>query len=160
MPMKVRRCLKMAKAMLGKGKIFISDQMALDFGSRSQQANIRFLRQKSKKNVVIVILRSFESLLNYDKVMYLEKGRIKEFGSAKDLLRSENTHTSAYVKKTDAAIYRKIYNEVGPLLRDQRRADEDSEDFTEFESEDISLEEIAPIIDENIRIDDKRLFNR
>ena len=36
MPVQVRRCLKMAKAMLGKGKIFIADQTALDFGSRSQ----------------------------------------------------------------------------------------------------------------------------
>ena len=110
--------------------------------------------------MVLVILRSFETLLSYDKIMYLEAGRLKDFGPAKELLRSENSYTSEYVKRTDAAIYRKIYNEVGPLLRDQRRAEEDSEEFTEFESEDISFEELAPIIDEDIMIDDKRLFNR
>ena len=39
MPVRARRCLKMARAMLGEGKIFIMDQDAMCFGKLTNQQN-------------------------------------------------------------------------------------------------------------------------
>ena len=76
MPVEVRRCIKMAKAILGSGRIFICDQDALDFGDRDPIKILEFLKLKSSKNVIFTIMRSFEEILKYKQVLFMEEGRV------------------------------------------------------------------------------------
>ena len=121
MPVRARRCLKMARAMLGNGKIFIMDQEAMSFGKNTNKQNQELLRKKSKKNVVISIVRSFENLLCYDKIIYMKGGELKDFGDTKDLIQKSSSNVSQYIRKAELPIFRKLYKDVGPLLQARRK---------------------------------------
>ena len=76
MPVQVKRCIKMAKGILGDTKIFICDQEAINFGDRDPFSNLAFIKKKSGKSVIFTIMTYFEGILKYNRTLYMQGGRV------------------------------------------------------------------------------------
>ena len=170
MPVEVRRCIKMAKSLLGHGRIFICDQSAIRFGNREPQKNLDFLKKKAMKMVVFSILSSFEDLLQFKNTIYLVDGKVSQFSNSLEAIKDMNSPISKFLKKTGIDLYNQLYSEIGPLLKNGRKINHsmpksqtgmtpngNSEDFN---TEEISFDGIDDYLDEKVVLQDERLKNK
>lgn len=83
-----RQLLCLARALLKAPKVLMMDEAtaSIDYATDAKiQETIREI-----KNTTITIAHRLQTIIDYDKVLVLDKGEVIEFGDPYDLIRSEN----------------------------------------------------------------------
>lgn len=95
-----RQLLSIARSILKKSKIVLIDEATANIDISTEE-NIQNLLDKELKNcTVLVIAHRLHTIINSDKIVVLEKGKIVEVGVPKDLLAEKGSQ------------FREIWNEV------------------------------------------------
>lgn len=83
-----RQLLCLARALLKSPKVLLMDEAtaSIDYATDAKiQETIRLI-----KNTTITIAHRLQTIIDYDKVLVLDKGAVIEFGDPYDLIRKEN----------------------------------------------------------------------
>ena len=90
-----RQLISFLRAYVSNPKILILDEATSSIDSRTEQL-IQFATNKIiEGKTSIIIAHRLSTILNADKILYLDNGMIKEFGSHKELIKIDN----GYYKK-------------------------------------------------------------
>ncbi|XP_063914044.1 probable multidrug resistance-associated protein lethal(2)03659 [Zophobas morio] len=81
----------LARAALRKSKIVILDEISANVDKEAEDLIQQAVKDYFGANTVITIAHKLESILTCDKVLVLDKGCIKEFGSPVQLLENKNS---------------------------------------------------------------------
>lgn len=85
-----RQRIAIAAAILKDAPILILDEATSALDSESEQAIEKALKELMKNKTVIAIAHRLSTLKNMDRIIVLEKGKIKEDGTPKDLLKNKS----------------------------------------------------------------------
>ena len=85
-----RQRIAIAAAILKDTPILILDEATSALDSESEQAIEKALKELMKNKTVIAIAHRLSTLKNMDRIIVLEKGKIKEDGTPKDLLKNKS----------------------------------------------------------------------
>ena len=85
-----RQLLCLARAVLEKNKILILDEATASVDIETDNMIQETLREEFRKSTVITIAHRMDTILDYDRVIVMDKGKIVEFGTIDDLMQNEN----------------------------------------------------------------------
>ncbi|KAJ3132928.1 hypothetical protein HK100_004842 [Physocladia obscura] len=95
-----RQLLCLARAMLKTPKILIMDEATANHFKLTDAMIQKALREDFKNATVLTIAHRLNTVIDYDRVMVLDKGMIAEFDSPKNLLADKNSMFSQLVAQT------------------------------------------------------------
>ena len=88
-----------ARAVLKKTKILIMDEATANIDIKTEEKIQKIINNTFHDCTIITIAHRIKTILNYDKILVLEKGKIVEFDSPKNLLdNNESTFYKLYEK--------------------------------------------------------------
>lgn len=96
-----RQLFCLARALIKPGNIVLMDEATSGLDSETEDLIQQVLRGKFKGRTVISIAHKLDSVLDYDRVVLLDLGRIVETGSPRQLLASPTSE------------FRKLYDSLG-----------------------------------------------
>ena len=82
----------LARAVLKKTKILIMDEATANIDIKTEEKIIKILNSNFKDSTILTIAHRIKTIINYDKILVLEKGKILEFDSPKNLLENKNSY--------------------------------------------------------------------
>lgn len=88
-----RQLFCLARAVIKPGRILIMDEATSSVDSETDELMQRVLRDEFKGRTVIAIAHKLHTVLDFDRVVLLDKGRVVETGNPQELLA---TPTSAF----------------------------------------------------------------
>ena len=95
-----RQLICIGRAFLKKSKIIVMDEATANIDINTEEKIQKVLNELLKNCTVITIAHRIKTVINYDKILVLEKGEIKEFDSPKNLI-EQNT-----------LFYREFYSKI------------------------------------------------
>ncbi|KAI9371210.1 P-loop containing nucleoside triphosphate hydrolase protein [Aspergillus egyptiacus] len=81
----------LARAILRPGKILVLDEATSNVDTKTDEIMQRVIREKFSTHTILTVAHKLDSILDYDKVIVLEQGRITEVGVPYDLLAEEGS---------------------------------------------------------------------
>jgi len=89
-----RQLFCVARALLTESKLLIMDEATASVDYATDARIQEVLRSEFKECTVLTIAHRIQTILDYDVIMALEKGRLAEFGNPKDLLKNPKSYFS------------------------------------------------------------------
>lgn len=86
-----KQLLCIASAMLRKGNILVLDEATSSIDSDTDAIVHSLIRSKCVHHTIIAIAHRLDSILDFDKVIVMDKGKIKESGNPRELLVTPDT---------------------------------------------------------------------
>ena len=87
-----RQLICMARAMIRKSKIIIMDEATSSIDYNTEQLIQQAILTKLKDSTVITIAHRIKTILEYDKIIVFEQGKLIEQGSPKELIDKKDGH--------------------------------------------------------------------
>ncbi|XP_019646601.1 PREDICTED: multidrug resistance-associated protein 4-like isoform X1 [Branchiostoma belcheri] len=84
-----RQLVCLARALLRKNRILIIDEATANVDPRTDQLIQQTIRHKFRHCTVLTIAHRLNTIIDMDRIMVIDEGRIKEFDEAHDLLQRE-----------------------------------------------------------------------
>ena len=95
-----RQLICIARATLRKSKIILMDEATSSIDYKTETVIQESISKVMKTSTVITIAHRIKTIINYDKILVLESGRIVEFDSPKELLKKEHSLFSELYKES------------------------------------------------------------
>jgi ABC-type multidrug transport system fused ATPase/permease subunit len=90
-----------ARALLRKSKIVVMDEATANIDMNTEQIIQKALNLVLENSTVITVAHRIKTIINYDKILVLDSGEVKEFDSPTNLLKDENSlFHELYTKST------------------------------------------------------------
>jgi ABC-type multidrug transport system fused ATPase/permease subunit len=86
----------LARAMVKKGSILIMDEATSSVDSEMDELMQRILRKEFEGRTLITVTHRLHTVLDFDQVVLLEKGRIIEIGNPRELLATKSSFHALY----------------------------------------------------------------
>ena len=83
-----RQLVCLARALVQKSKIIIMDEATANVDFKTDRLIQEVIRDKFKDSTVITIAHRLNTIMDYDKVLVLDGGRVAEFDTPKVLIRN------------------------------------------------------------------------
>ncbi|TCD69030.1 hypothetical protein EIP91_009093 [Steccherinum ochraceum] len=97
-----RQILALARAMVRRSKLLILDEATSAIDNETDNAIQASLRNELDKDVTLLtVAHRLQTIMDADKIMVLDAGRIAEFGEPKDLLQKEEGVLRALVQESE-----------------------------------------------------------
>ena len=80
-----------ARALLRKSKIVVMDEATANIDMNTEQIIQKALKLVLEQSTVITVAHRIKTIINYDKILVLDNGKVKEFDSPTNLLKDENS---------------------------------------------------------------------
>ena len=80
-----------ARALLRKSKIVVMDEATANIDMNTEQIIQKALKLVLENSTVITVAHRIKTIINYDKILVLDNGIVKEFDSPTNLLKDENS---------------------------------------------------------------------
>ncbi|GAA5956181.1 hypothetical protein JCM21900_006830 [Sporobolomyces salmonicolor] len=84
-----RQLLAMARALLRRSRVIIMDESTASVDFETDENIQHTIREEFSDSLVITIAHRLRTIIDYDKVLVLDKGEVAEFDTPLDLLRNE-----------------------------------------------------------------------
>ena len=86
-----RQRITIARALLKGAPLLLLDEATSALDSESEREVQRALDRLMADRTVVVIAHRLNTIMDYDRIMVLDKGNIKEFDSPENLIKDEST---------------------------------------------------------------------
>ena len=80
-----------ARALLRKSRIVVMDEATANIDMNTEQTIQKALKLVLENSTVITVAHRIKTIINYDKILVLDNGKVKEFDSPTNLLKDENS---------------------------------------------------------------------
>lgn len=98
-----RQLLCIARSLLRKPKILVMDEATASIDNATDAAIQQMIRENFQNTTVLTIAHRLNTIMDSDRVLVLDDGRVAEFDSPEMLLKKENGLFKAMVDKSRAA---------------------------------------------------------
>ena len=89
-----RQLLCLARALLRKNKIIVMDEATANVDPKTDQLIQETIRTKFKHCTVITVAHRLNTIMDYDRILVLDHGRVVEYDKPEILLHNEDGHFS------------------------------------------------------------------
>ena len=86
-----KQLLCFARAVLKNSKIIVMDEATSSLDQKTQGIILKIMDKYFKKSTIFSIAHRIESVLNFDRIMVLDEGKLKEFDKPSELLKDKNS---------------------------------------------------------------------
>ena len=90
-----------ARALLKNPKIFIFDEATSALDTKTEKLIEKSLKKLSNKNTTLVIAHRLSTVIDANKIIVLEKGKIAEQGTHKELLKKNGLYTEMWMRQQE-----------------------------------------------------------
>lgn len=111
-----RQLICLARALIRNPKVLLMDEATANIDLQTDQFIQKMLSREFKDTTVITIAHRLNTIINYDKIMVLEKGKVKEFDEPIKLLTDEESFFGNSIKK----VGEKYYNEMVEMAKNKQ----------------------------------------
>ena len=140
-PIRLRKLIKIAKALLEKPEIVLIYQEALEFGPLKPEDLLRISKEMMPDSTILILTNDFESLMGVDTVLILEKGRIIEYGAVNDLFQDRKSRLMTHFDGARLSLMHKF-----PTIRfDEDEEIDESEGEEQLHYPEVGEEHISDI---------------
>ncbi|GAQ10891.1 hypothetical protein ALT_8212 [Aspergillus lentulus] len=84
----------LARAILRPGKVLVLDEATSNVDAKTDEIMQRVIREKFSTHTILAVAHKLETILDYDKVVVLDAGRVVESGDPCTLLSTESSYFS------------------------------------------------------------------
>ncbi len=95
-----RQLLCIARSLLRKPKILVMDEATASIDNETDAAIQEMIRENFRDATVLTIAHRLNTIMDSDRILVLDDGRIAEFDTPKNLLAKEDGHFKAMVDKS------------------------------------------------------------
>ena len=81
----------LGRALTRKSNVLLIDEATASLDAESDQLIQRTLRESFSNTTILTVAHRIETVLDYDKILVLDKGELKEFASPNKLLKDKNS---------------------------------------------------------------------
>ena len=89
-----RQLICLARALLQNKKIIVLDEATANVDYKTDQILQNIIRMSFKERALLTIAHRLDTVLDYDRIMFLDGGRMMEFDKPSILLQRTNSHFS------------------------------------------------------------------
>ena len=86
-----KQLICIARAMIRKTKIIVMDEATANIDMATEEKIQKALDIVFKNSTVITVAHRIKTIINYDKILVLEKGNVMEFDTPENLLKDTNS---------------------------------------------------------------------
>ena len=94
-----RQLLCLARALLRKNKIIVMDEATANVDHKTDQLIQETIRTKFKRCTVITVAHRLNTIMDYDRILVLDHGRVVEYDKPEILLQNEEGHFTKLCRK-------------------------------------------------------------
>ncbi|XP_023004008.1 ABC transporter C family member 2-like [Cucurbita maxima] len=98
-----RQLLSLARALLRRSKILVLDEATAAVDVRTDALIQKTIREEFKSCTMLIIAHRLNTIIDCDRILLLEAGRVLEYNSPEELLSNEKSAFSKMVQSTGAA---------------------------------------------------------
>lgn len=98
-----RQLLSLARALLRRSKILVLDEATAAVDVRTDALIQKTIREEFKSCTMLIIAHRLNTIIDCDRILLLEAGRVLEYNSPEELLSNEKSSFSKMVQSTGAA---------------------------------------------------------
>jgi ATP-binding cassette, subfamily C (CFTR/MRP), member 1 len=84
-------CLARAMLRTGKGRILVLDEATSSVDSETDLQMQRLIREEFSECTVLTVAHRLDTIMDSDRVIVLDAGRLVEMGSPEELMKTEGT---------------------------------------------------------------------
>jgi ABC-type multidrug transport system fused ATPase/permease subunit len=95
-----RQLLCLARAVLAKPKVLVLDEATASVDGETDAFIQQMIRKRFSGTTMLTIAHRLNTIMDYDAVLVMDKGKVAEFGSPKELLEDDNGLFSNLVDST------------------------------------------------------------
>lgn len=95
----------LCRALLNKSKLLLLDEATAALDTDTDAAVQRILRTAFADRTIITIAHRLDTIIDSDRILVMDAGRVAEFASPSDLLRTEGSIFAQLCKQTGAGSY-------------------------------------------------------
>ncbi|XP_020609632.1 multidrug resistance-associated protein 4-like isoform X3 [Orbicella faveolata] len=117
-----RQLVCLARAILRHSRILVIDEATANVDQRTDSLIQATIREKFKKCTVLTIAHRLHTIMDSDRVMVLDAGRLKEFDAPYVLLKNPRSLFALLVEQTGPAEARRLYEIARDKYHEQRAA--------------------------------------
>ena len=106
-----RQLICMARALLAKPKLLIMDEATASIDGKTDEFIQEMLRQRFQETTILTIAHRLDTIIDYDVILVMDKGKAAEFGTPNDLLKHKDSIFTQMVNatgKANAALLKEI----------------------------------------------------
>jgi ABC-type multidrug transport system fused ATPase/permease subunit len=89
-----------ARAILRKTKVVVMDEATAHIDLKTEEKIQKVLNEKLKGVTVITIAHRIKTIINYDRILVLDNGKVVEFDTPDNLLKDDNSVFSKLYNKS------------------------------------------------------------
>ncbi|XP_022146679.1 ABC transporter C family member 2-like [Momordica charantia] len=98
-----RQLLSLARALLRRSKILVLDEATAAVDVRTDALIQKTIREEFKSCTMLIIAHRLNTIIDCDRILLLEAGRVLEYNTPEELLSNEKSSFSKMVQSTGAA---------------------------------------------------------
>nr|VDD06414.1 unnamed protein product [Brassica oleracea] len=98
-----RQLLSLSRALLRRSKILVLDEATAAVDVRTDALIQKTIREEFKSCTMLIIAHRLNTIIDCDKILVLDSGRVQEFSTPENLLSNERSSFSKMVQSTGAA---------------------------------------------------------
>ena len=99
-----RQLICLARALLQKSKIIILDEAPANVDYKTDRLIQEVIRNRFKDSTVLTIAHRLNTIMDYDKVLVMDQGRVVEFDKPRVLLQNTDGHFSRLVQTQNMSV--------------------------------------------------------
>ncbi|KAJ7485641.1 multidrug resistance-associated ABC transporter [Mycena latifolia] len=115
-----KQLLCMARAILKRSKILVMDEATASVDYATDELIGKTIRQEFAESTILTIAHRLRTVIDYDRVMLLDQGRIAEFDRPAVLLRNPNSKFYALCKATGKEEFAMLRKMAGNIYKKER----------------------------------------
>ncbi|KAJ8687082.1 hypothetical protein QAD02_022876 [Eretmocerus hayati] len=103
-----RQLICLARAILRNNRVLMLDEATANVDPQTDALIQRTIRTKFASCTVLTVAHRLNTIMDSDKVLVMDKGRLKEYDHPHILLQDENSEFTSLVKETGQAMYEQL----------------------------------------------------